>query len=190
MLKKHHNIKQYMIFSLCSKKVERNLSWAIIVLLIVLLPFSGHAQFITLKLDIPAKTGQTEIVPFEMHSTTNTNTGQQMLNGTTVICISGAENFIVQAFLSHSDSLRNEFGQAIPFYVSLAYRNDGISKPPGTEANHQASFPLSNSGRIIENMKNSPQVLEAFIFIHASAALPNVTTPTYVGFINFKIEYN
>jgi len=154
------------------------------------LPFSGHAQFITLKLDIPAKTGQTEIVPFEMHSTTNTNTGQQTLNGTTVICISGAENFIVQAFLSHSDSLRNELGLAIPFSAYMAYRNDGNSKPPGTDANHQASFPLSNSGRIIENMKNSPQVLEAFIFIHVRAVIPKITTSTYVGFINFNIEYN
>ena len=183
-------MKQYQLFILCSKKIEHLPSGILILLLIVLLPFSGHAQFITLKLDIPAKTGQTEIVPFEMHSTTNTNTGQQTLNGTTVICISGAENFIVQAFLSHSDSLRNELGLAIPFSAYMAYRNDGNSKPPGTDANHQASFPLSNSGRIIENMKNSPQVLEAFIFIHARAALPKNTTSTYVGFINFKTEYN
>jgi len=189
-MKNNYNMKQYQLFILCSKKIEHLPSGILILLLIVLLPFSGHAQFITLKLDIPAKTGQTEIVPFEMHSTTNTNTGQQTLNGTTVICISGAENFFVQAFLSHSDSLRNELGQAIPFTVSLAYRNDGNSKPPGTDANHQASFPLSNSRRIIENMKNSSQVLDAFIFIHAGAALPKVPTSTYVGFINFKIEYN
>jgi len=190
IMKEYHYIKHNSIFSKRSKTAEHSLIRIFIMLLMVLLSFSCYAQFISLKLDIPPKTGQSQIVPFEMYITTDIATGQQTLCGTTVFCISGAENFFVLATLSHSDSLRNKMGHAIPFSAFLAYRNDGISKPPGIEANHEASFPLSNSGRIIENITNLPQVLNAFIFIQATAELPKITESTYVGFINFNIEYN
>jgi len=189
-MKNYHHRIHHRIFSPCSKSLEYGLLKSFIMLLMVILSFSGHAQFITLKLDIPPKTGQTQIVPFEMNTTTDINTGQQTLYGTTVFCISGAENLFVLATLTHSDSIRNKMGNAVPFSAYMAYRNDGISKPTGIDANYQAFFPLSNSGRIIENIKNSPQVLNAFIFIYATAELPKITRSTYVGFIDFNIEYN
>jgi len=190
IMKGYHYIKHNPIFGMCSKTGENGLLRLFIMLLMVLLSFSGYAQFITLKLDIPPETAQTEIVPFEMYITTNKKTGQQTLHGKTVLCISGAENFFVLPTLSHSDSLRNDTGHAFPFSESLTYRNDGNSNPPGLDANHQKSFPLSNSGRIIENITTSPQVLNTFIFIHAMVKLPKNKRFNYVGFINFKIEYN
>lgn len=150
----------------------------------------ASAQFLRLNIVIPPKTGQSEVRPFEFDQKSTTKTGMQAFDGNGIICISGTENFQILAILSHSDSLRNETRQAIPFLVDLAYRNDGQSKPPGTNAGHRISFPLSDCWRTIEFMKNNPDVINAFIFLHMTADIPHFTTSSYSGKINLIIEYN
>ena len=160
----------------------------LVVLLTVVFPLTASAQFIRLNLFIPPKTDQTEFKPFQF--TQNFNSGMEMLEGKGTLCISGVENFQVLASFTHSDSLRNEAGQAIPWMAKLSYRNDGQSQPPGKDAGHVVSFPLSDCGRMIEYIKGNPQVINAFLFLQVNTTLSKVTSSVYTGDICLIIEYN
>jgi len=188
-MKQYQYIRHNRISRIISATAQCRILKVAFVLIVVLFQISATAQFIRINLDIPTKTGQTELVPFNFSLQSDIN-GTQMLGGTSVLCISGAENLQVQATLSHSDFLRSEMGDALKLNASLAFRNDGISKPPGINTGQTATFPLSNSRLIIQSIKNYPDVLNAFIFIHATAELPPSTKYTYEGDINLKIEYN
>ena len=74
--------------------------------------------------------------------------------------------------------------------ANLSYRNDGNSEPPRTDTVNRIAFPLSNSGRIIENMNGLPQVLNAYIFIHVIAGMPEDENNRCRGSLDLNIEYN
>lgn len=184
------NIRYKRIKRITSATFQYMMLWIVVVLMLAVFPLSSSAQFIKIILEIPAKTGQTDLVPFHLSQKADINTGLQTLSGTCVLCINAAENLQVQATFTHSDSLRNETGQAIPVIANLSFRNDGKSQPPGKDAGHVASFPLSDCGRIIEYIKGNPQVLNAFLFLKVNATIPKGTTSVYTGDISLIIEYN
>jgi hypothetical protein len=190
VMKQYKYIEYNRSFRFVSDAAQRWLLIAFIVLLTTLSSIPANAQFIKINLEIPTKMGQTEIEPINFSIQSDINTGLETLEGSSVLCISGVENLQIQAALNFSSFLSNEMGDELKFYATLAFRNDGISKAPGIDTGCLASFPLSNSGRIIENIKGNPVVLNAYIFIHATAELPKLTKYTYVGDINLKIEYN
>ncbi|MDP1623558.1 MAG: hypothetical protein Q8M08_14600 [Bacteroidales bacterium] len=55
---------------------------------------------------------------------------------------------------------------------------------------NQANFPLSNSGRIIENMTDRPAILKAHVFITVRSNVTPYTAAAYNGSIHIHIEYN
>lgn len=171
------------------KNQSRKLRLAIAMLLF-LFSFSTYAQFVNINIEIPSKIGQTLMMPLELYLKTDVNTGRQIFSGKGILSITGDENFQVLVSLTHSDSLIDNDGVKVPFKVDLAYRNDGIDQLPGLEVNKSASFPLSNAGKIIENMRNSTNVLNAYLFINANTGQLINKKTTYVGDINLKIECN
>ncbi len=173
-----------------SATAQRSLLGAVLVLLTALFPLRASAQYFRLSLEIPPKTGQTEANSFAFSQKSNINPAIESFGGNGLLCISSVENLQVLATLIHSDSLRNETGHAIPFIAKLAFRNDGQSQPPGTDAGNRASFPLSDCWRIIEYIEGHPQVLNAYIFIHVTASIPKFTKSAYSGVLNLIIEYN
>ena len=173
-----------------SATAQRRLLGAVLVLLTALFPLRASAQYFKLSLEIPPKTGQTEVNSFAFSQKSNINPAIESFGGNGLLCISGVENLQVLATLIHSDSLRNETGHAIPFIAKLAFRNDGQSQLPGTDAGPVASFPLNDSWRIIEYIEGHPKVLNAYIFIHVTASIPKLTKSAYSGALNLIIEYN
>jgi len=169
------------------------LSWvkvASYVLFMVLLPFTVNAQFIKIDIDIPAKTGVSDMETSEQSWQSNLNQNLQELEGSYALTISSAENLQVIATLKHSDYLINASGSGVKLTAVLAYSNDGKNKPPKENASDIASFPISNSGLLIDNMKDSPQVLNAYIIVYTTIEKPLISGTTYTGDIRLTIEYN
>ena len=172
---------------------ETKLNWVNIVtcaLFFVLLPFTANAQFIKIDIDIPAKTGVSDMESSEQNWQSNLSQNLQEMDGTYALTISSAENLQVIATLKHSEYLINAAGSGVKLTAVLAYRNDGKNKPPKANASDRAEFPMSNSGLLIDNMKDSPQVLNAYIVVYTTIERPKISGTTYTGDILLTIEYN
>ena len=167
-----------------------NLRFAVCALFMVLFMFNANAQFIKIDIDIPAKTGVSDMETSDLNWQPNMNQSQQDVEGTYSLTISSAENLQVMAILKHSEFLLNGAGSAIKLTAVLAYRNDGKNKPPKANASDSAVFPMSNSGLLINNMKDSPQVLNAYLMVYTTIEKPNISGTNYTGDIRLTIEYN
>lgn len=159
-------------------------------LILALLPLNSYAQFIKIDIDIPAKTGVSDMEASEQNWQSNFNQNQQELEGTYALTISSAENLMVVATLKHSEFLINSSGSAVKLTAVLAYRNDGKNKPPKANASDSAEFPMSNSGLLIDDMKDSPQVLSAYLVVYTTIERPKSNGTTYFGDMLLTIEYN
>lgn len=164
--------------------------WLVAVLACLLLPSVARAQFFRINIIIPPATEQLVIQPFDLQQRGSVQQGMEILDGNAVVSISGTENFQLQVRLEHADSLRNATGHSLPMVSSLAYRNDGQSEPPGVSADDTATFPLSNSGRLIRYMNDFPATLQAYLFLSVKAAIPLITTSPFTGEVHLIIEYN
>jgi hypothetical protein len=151
---------------------------------------SAGAQFVRINLDVPTKYELSEITPLTLTLQTNTESGIPVLKGTAVLSLSAPENVHILATLVVPDSLRDEQGNIIRFKASLAFRNDGKNEPPGTNAGKRAFFQLSDCSRIFKYIKNAPQELNAYLFIHAIMELSQCIKTTYIGILDLNIEYN
>ena len=160
------------------------------VMVMAFSPLSVVAQFFRINIVIPPTTEQVLVKPFDMVQRSGIESGMEVLDGNAVLQLSGAENIQVQARLVHSGSLRNAAGHMLPLVSTLAYRNDGQSEPPGTIVGRTATFPLSDSGRVIRYMKGYPAVLNAYLFVSVQAAIPLISTSPYKGNVQLIIEYN
>jgi len=160
------------------------------VLVMILFPFKVNAQFIKIDIDIPAKTGISDMESSEQNWQSNVNQSLQEMDGTYALTISSVENLQVIATLKHSEYLINAAGSGVKLTAVLAYRNDGKNKPPKANASDRAEFPMSNSGLLIDNMKDSPQVLNAYIVVYTTIERPKISGTTYTGDILLTIEYN
>jgi len=172
---------------------EDILSWANVatcVLFLMLLPFTANAQFIKIDIDIPAKTGVSDMETSEQIWQPDLNQIQQELDGTFALTISSAENLQVIATLKHSEYLINASGFSVKLNAVLAFRNDGKNSPPKAKASDRVQFPMSNSGMLIDNMKDSPQVLNAYLMVYTTIERPKISGTTYTGDILLTIEYN
>lgn len=149
-----------------------------------------NAQFIRIDIDIPAKTGVSDMEASSQNWTLDLNQSQQVLEGTYALTISSAENLQVLATLKHSEYLINEAGDAVKFSAVLAYRNDGKNKPTRANASNDAAFPMSNSGLLINYMKDLPEVLYAYLMVYTTIDRPKNSGTTYMGDLKLIIEYN
>jgi hypothetical protein len=73
----------------------------------------------------------------------------------------------------------------------MAWQNDGT---PGEATakpakDNKSVFPLSNSGLLIENMKEAPAILRAYIFLRGTAIVPKTATSPYEGKVHLIVEY-
>lgn len=159
-------------------------------LFIGVFPFITNAQFIKIDIEIPAKTGVSDMETTDFNWPIDNNQSQQELEGSYSLTISSAENLQVLAILTHSDYLINESGSSVKLNAVLAYRNDGKNRPPKANATDHAQFPMSNSGLLIDNMKNSPEVLYAYLMVYTTIERPKRSGTTYSGDIKLTIEYN
>lgn len=173
-----------------SESILRRLNIATCALFLIFFPFTTMAQFIKIDIDIPAKTGVSDMEISGQNWQSDYNQNLQELEGSYSLTISSAENLQVLAILRHSDYLINASGIGIKLDAVLAYRNDGKNKPPKANASDRAQFPMSNSGMLIEYMKDSPQVLNAYIVVYTTIERPKISGTTYKGDLLLTIEYN
>jgi hypothetical protein len=186
------NQKSYMDLSnFCHSILESILGRvSIVICALILIPFIANAQFIKIDIDIPAKTGVSDMEISEQNWQTDYNQNLQELDGSYSLTISSAENLQVLAILKHSDYLINASGIGVKLTAVLAYRNDGKNKPSKVNTSDSVQFPMSNSGLLIDNMKGSPQVLNAYIMVYTTIEKPKTSGTTYTGDILLTIEYN
>jgi len=153
-------------------------------------PLIATAQFIKIDIDIPAKTGVSDMETSEFNRPIDMNQNQLILEGAYSLTISSAENLQVLATLIHSEYLINEAGDAVKLSALLAYRNDGKNRPPRANASDRVAFPMSNSGLLIDQMKDSPDFLYAYLVVYTTIDRPKNSGTTYVGDLKLTIEYN
>jgi len=166
------------------------LRFVLCTLILVLFSMTANAQFLKIDIEIPAKTGVSDMETSESNWQSNLNQSQQLLDGAYSLTISSAENLQVLAILKHSDNLINASGSGVKLTAVLAFRNDGKNKPQKSNASDRAQFPMSNSGLLIDNMKDSPQVLNAYLMVYTTIERPKISGTTYTGDIQLTIEYN
>ncbi len=189
MTQKHSKVKCKSVHSI-SDCVLNWMKVACYVLFFVLLPCTVNAQFIKIDIEIPAKTGVSDMEASQQNWQADASQTQAALDGTFALTISSAENLQVLATLKHSDYLINASGSGVKLTAVLAYRNDGKNKPPKANASDQVEFPMSNSGLLIDYMKDSPEVLNAYLMVYTTIERPKVSGTTYIGYILLTIEYN
>lgn len=160
------------------------------ILFVGVLPFIANAQFIKIDIDIPAKTGVSDMEASDFSRPLDNKQNQQELEATYSLTISSVENMQVLAKLKHSDYLINESGAKVKLDAVLAFRNDGKNKPPKANASDIVQFPMSNSCLLIDNMKNPPDVLYAYLMIYTTIERPKRSGSTYLGDLKLTIEYN
>lgn len=182
-------INNSLHFNALTGNVKRWIILAIMGLLISFYPFKAIAQFIKIDIDVPAKTGLSNMDPIVLNQQPNFNSGMQEFGGTFAITISSSENLYIIASLVHSDSLYNDLGATIKFNTTLSFRNDGSNKSPKNDSGQLAVFPMSDSGKLLENMNGSLQLLNAYIFINANTEQAKFSNTTYYGDIKLTIEY-
>lgn len=187
-------LQQYLVPSkvTLNEHVQRlgSLRITLCIVFIALYPFFTFAQFIKIDIEIPAKTGVSDMETTDFNWPVDDNQSQQELERSYSLTISSAENLQVLAILTHSDYLINESGSSVKLNAVLAYRNDGKNRPPKANATDRAQFPMSNSGLLIDNMKNSPEVLYAYLMVYTTIERPKRSGTTYEGDIKLTIEYN
>jgi len=160
------------------------------LLFLLTISFATQAQFIKIDIEVPAKTGVSDLETSEQSWQQDPNKNQQELDNTYALTISSAENLRIFAILKHADYLINASGNGVRLTAELAYRNDGKNKPVRVNSSDKAEFPISDSGLLIENMKDDPQVLNAYLMVYTTIERPKLRGSTYIGDILLTIEYN
>jgi hypothetical protein len=164
----------------------------IIALLTLLwMPFTAHAQFIQLQLDIPAVAHVGEVQPLALELLPDPETGLQSLRGTAGFVIAAAENMQLLLKVQAPDSLTNELNHSLPLQTKLAWRNDGMVGEPASQVNgSQAEFPVYNGGLLIDALNHKPALLYAYVYLLISCGLPQYPDTIYEANIGLTIEYN
>jgi hypothetical protein len=160
------------------------------LLFLVLFSFTANAQFIKIDIDVPAKTGVSDLETSDQSRNQDLNKNAQELDGTYGLTLSSAENLRILATLKHSDYLINASGIGVRLTATLAYKNDGKSRPVKANASDKVEFPISDSGLLIDNMKDNPQELTAYLMVFTSIEKPKISGSIYFGEILLTIEYN
>lgn len=189
-MKKFPAKRQDQLFTTGSESSQNWILRTSIVLIVALFTYNASAQFINVNIKIPTKIGLSEMEALKLNHQPSFGSEWQKFEGTYEMAIPSIENLQVLATLTHTDSLRNEFGSSINFSAKLAYRNDGISTPPKTYSGNSALFNISNCGLLIDNIKGSPPMLNAYVFIHVETGNPVISRSIYRGDINLAVEYN
>jgi hypothetical protein len=161
-----------------------------LLLLLLLFSTSAFPQFVKISLDVPVTSGVTEVNPLEFGLKTSGNSAKGELTGTAVFSISAFENLQIVATLTADDYLHDSSGNLLPLKVRLGYRNDGSNQLPDIDAGNRIAIPISNSGHLIGQISGLPSFVNAYLFIHADAGVPQILNTTYVGNINLNIEFN
>lgn len=159
-------------------------------MLLAFLPCSLSAQFINIKIDIPPKTGMTNNVAFETDQDGNSNSENGYEGRIFALGLSCVENLHILATLDNPGYLQNEEGKTIKLSSTLAFRNDGKSSLPKARFGNRVFFPMSNSDRLIDDMEDAPQQLNAYIFINTDTGVVPNSTSIFTGEIKLTIEYN
>lgn len=173
-----------------------------LTLALLWLSLGVQAQFIRIDLDIEPQTSLSESSNFDLllRPVDRTELPAEWISlfdkkknfyrGHYFLQIRGNENFSVQARIRNSPALLSDRGESLPLMVQLAYRNDGTGLMPQETGGDYLFFPLSDSGLLIEHMKDSPQVLVASVFVQVTIAAPALTQHIYRGNIHLQLEYN
>lgn len=177
-------------------------SMALLLLFLLSVSLSTQAQFIRINLDVEPETGLSESNDFDLllrpaekkdlptEWAGSFSEENNLYRGNYLFQIRGNENFLVQAKISHTPFLLSTKGESLPLLVQMAYRNDGVSRPPYKAGGDYLFFPLNDSGLLIENIKSNPQVLISTVFVQVNIAAPAQKQDIYSGNINLQLEYN
>lgn len=169
-----------------------------IILLLALGLCSGvvHGQFMRLNIEVKAKSSMEQIAPFAFDNTAPSSyieavSGSQSLRATGVYSLVGRENISVMVRVEAPDVLVDGQNNTIPFELTMAWQNDGTQGEATAKPakDNKSVFPLSNSGRLIENIKGAPAVLHAYIFLKGTAIIPKTATSPYEGKVHLIVEY-
>ncbi len=150
-------------------------------------PLFVEAQFIQIKIDIPPSSGVEGIGPPQFLSRPNLKTGEENTWGMIAFSVYASENIqpLVRLYTSGSTKAGQHFD------LKLAWKNNGETSPPAdiNFVGTPVSFPLSNSGKLIDNIKGRPEMLNAKLFVAVQTSEQQVNT-VYAENIEIQIEYN
>ena len=177
-------------------KSERK-KWEIILLLALGL-CSGmvQGQLIRINIEVKGNVSMEQIMPFAVNLTSpssdiNVQNGTQNLYAWGIYSLVGRENISVIVRVEAPDVLLDQQNNSIPFEFTMAWQNNGtqseVTAKPAKD--NRSVFPLNNSGRLIENMKDAPALLRAYIFLKGTAKLPKIITSPYEGEVHLIVEY-
>jgi len=169
-----------------------------IILLLALGLYSGmvQGQLIRINIEVKANVNVEEIKPFAFDlsspsSGIKAENGAQNLYAEGVYSLAGRENISVMVRVEAPDMLIDGQNNTIPFEMTMAWQNNGTQGEATAKPakDNKSVFPLSNSGRLIENMKGAPAVLYAYIFLRGNAIIPKTATSPYEGKVLLIVEY-
>jgi len=179
------------------KMKSESKKWGIILLLMLGL-CSGlvQGQFMRINFGVKANVCMEQIMPFAFNTTAPSSdieveSGTQFLQASGVYSLIGLENISVMVRVEAPDVLLDGQNNTIPFELTMAWQNDGTQEEATAKPakDNKSVFPLSNSGLLIENMKEAPAILRAYIFLRGTAIIPKTATSPYEGNVHLIIEY-
>jgi hypothetical protein len=146
-------------------------------------------------MDVKKNIGTEQLIPFTIDTLTGPfhierTAGTEILSAFGMYSIAARENITVMVRLESSEVLIDGQNKAIPFDLKMFWQNNGTSNEANAKPakDNKSVFPLNNSGLLVENMKDPPVVLHAYIFIRGTATVPK-TTSLYESTVNLIVEY-
>lgn len=147
-------------------------------------------------MDVKKNVGTEQIIPFSIDTLTGPFNiervaGTETLYAFGMFSITAGENITVMVRLEVSDVMIDGQNNTRPFDLTMAWQNDGTKNEATAKLakDNKSVFPLSNSGLLIENMKEPPAILRAYIFLRGTVILPKAATSLYEGKVHLIIEY-
>jgi len=171
--------------------------WNIILLLTLgLCSGMAHGQYMRIIMDVKKNVGTEQLIPFAVDTLTGPFNiervaGTETLYAFGMYSIAAGENITVMVQLEASDVLIDGQNNAMPFDLTMAWQNDGTKSEATAKPakDNKSVFPLSNSGLLIENMKEAPAILRAYIFLRGTVIVPKAATSFYEGKVHLIVEY-
>ncbi len=184
--------KKYIQANLTNPKFYRVVPvwpiWTALVCIFFSLQVAGQA--IRINLNIKDKIVLSEQEPLVLRPAIDFTTKAKILEGLSVLTLTGADNLWVKATMPAFVVLHNELDERILCTTNLSYRNDGQNEYNGKDAGNIATFPLSNAVKLPGRSQGSPQLYKAYLFVFIRTRLADINGDSYSGDVNLSIEYN
>lgn len=178
--------------------VRQNKTFLIGMMIIALsLPLSfTKAQYVAVDMKLMHEKIGTEILPFgfpisksKEESTKEVN--MKTFTGKGIYTVSATENLRVLVSVTYTDKLTDKAKKKVPFEVEMSYQNNGTENEITAKIDNEkhACFELSNSGRLIDQIKTPTNRVSAYVFLYGKISATEVYQYPLKGEITLTAEY-